>query len=256
MRINNLSALKNVNLVGLMGQSNANGFPFNDGYVDPNFYEPQYGRYIFEPVGQTWQVLQRDINNHGGPTSNTAGDGFGIEMRLMELLYEYYRVDQYMIKYAAGGTSISPDAGAEYKWWPDSTADYMFNGSVANYWAAMNSFPIQKTEMKVLIWIQGENDNAPIEVAGQYQRNFLYMARQMINQYNLPNLKFLNVGLGDGQTGISNKEVINQAKRNITINGSRFVSSDGLETREGVHFTGDSLNTLAERIFDMYLTMV
>lgn len=256
MRNPQLSTLKSINLIGLMGQSNAIGFPFDDSYIDPLTYDPQSGMYIFEPVSQTWQVLQRNINNHGGPTSNSAGDGFGVEMRLLQLLYEHFGVDQYMIKYAAGGIPIAEDTGDNYNWSPNSTSEYMFKASLANYWAAMNSFPVQKIEMKVLIWIQGENDTTTIGDAGAYQRHFMNMANQIINQYNLPYLKFLNVGLGDGQTSIGFKDVINQAKRNITINNSRFVSSDGLATREGVHFTGDSLNTLAERIFDMYLTMI
>ncbi|MEO6630642.1 MAG: hypothetical protein ABIN13_02930, partial [Mucilaginibacter sp.] len=82
MRLINLSALKNVNLIGLMGQSNANGIPFEVDHVDDGKpYALQHGRHIFDPVSQTWQVLQRDVNNHGGPSALTVGDGFGVEMR-------------------------------------------------------------------------------------------------------------------------------------------------------------------------------
>jgi len=258
MRLSNLSALTNVNLIGLMGQSNANGIPFDVDHIDDGKpYPLQHGRHIFEPVSRTWQILQRDVNNHGGPNALTVGDGFGVEMRLMELLYNYYGTDQYMIKYASGGVPIAEDTGATYNWSPTSEDGFMFNSSVNNYWDAMNTFPANNINMKVVIWIQGESDGELSIDAGAYQSNFLKMAKEMMNQYNLPNLKFLNVLLGDKQTNIAPyKDAINQAKKNITINGSRIVSADGLATREGVHFTSDSYNTLAERIFEVLITML
>lgn len=251
-----LSTLKNVNLIGLMGQSNCNGFPYADGFDDTTVYPQEHGRYIFDAVSNTWQMLQQDVNNRGAPFG--ASDGFGVEMRLMELLRDHYGADQYMLKYAQGGIPIAQDTGAVYNWSPNSADDYMFKNSVNYYRAAMNSFPVQKIPMKVLIWIQGEADLNSSEDAAAYEANFNNMYAQFRNQLNLPGLKVLNVLLGDGQTGAGgqNAGVVNAAKRNITYNGSRYVSADGLATHDGVHFTGDSYNTLAQRIFDVLITML
>jgi len=251
-----LSAFRNSHLIGLFGQSNANGFPFADGYDDPAVYDPQHNRYIFDVLTSTWQLLQQDVNNRGAYFG--ASDGFGIEMRFMELMQDHYGADQYLLKYAQGGIPIAEDTGATYNWSPDSTDLFMFKGCVDYYWNAMNSFPVQKIPMKVFIWIQGEADMNTSADAAAYQKNFTNLYAQFRNQFNLPGLKCINVGIGDGQTSAGGplQGVINTAKKNVTINGSRFVSADGLPTHDGVHFTGDSYNTLAERIFDTYITMV
>ena len=130
-----------------MGQSNCGGY--NSPIVDPTIYPALSGQYIFEPISQTWQKLQKGLNNSGSPFAFPGH--FGAEMAIMQRLYDYYGTDQYMIKYAIGGTSLATGTSSIYNWSPASTDAYCFKGAVDNYHAAMNSFPAYKLPPKVFI---------------------------------------------------------------------------------------------------------
>jgi hypothetical protein len=254
-----LSSLKNSHLIGLMGQSNANGESNANGVypiaADTNVYAPQVGQYIYDPAVSLWQPLQQNKNNSGAPATFTGYTG--PEMKLMQLLRDYYGADQYMIKYAQGGTSIATDAGTLYNWSPSSLDTLMYKGAVANYKAAMSSFPVQKIKMKVLVWIQGEADTGTVD-ANAYRANFEDFISNLKNEWNLPDLKVLQTGLSNNQTAyLVNQSIVNTAKQNLSIGGNKYVSTDGAEVAtDGAHFTVAGYEDVATRIFNTLITML
>jgi len=73
------------------------------------------------------EPLQQNYNN-GGSFGIYTGS-IGIEMRLMELMWEHYGADQYIYKYAAGGTPLGPKDSEFYDWVPGTGETYMYNGA-------------------------------------------------------------------------------------------------------------------------------
>jgi hypothetical protein len=238
-----------------MGQSNCNGYQFP---ADINTYLPRSGQYIFNNVTQQWQPLQQNYNNGGSYHVYTGA--VGCEMKLMELLNAHYGTDQYMFKYGEGGTSIDPTpTPGSYNWSPLSVDDpYMFKGCVNSFNDAVVSFPAQMPKMKVLIWIQGEND-CDSDRANAYETNFRNFIKALKNGWNLPGLKVLQTLLADTQTACDStaKSIVNAAKVNYSINGNRYVNIDGAEVAEGgVHFTAAGQAYISQKIFDVLITML
>lgn len=253
MRISQLSSLSQSHFIALMGQSNAVGY--NQENPDPNTYNPLLGQYIYENNSQTWQQLQQNVNNSGSLTEHI---GFqGIELKLMELLHVYYNSDQFLFKWGEGGTSLALNGiGVPYDWSPDSFNDHMYKSAVANFNSAVSLFPVQSMSCKVLIWIQGENDTN-LEYANNYQTNFIKFITALKIAWNCPNLKVIQTGLSNTQTNYDPVYVnlINQAKINLSINGNKYVNTDGAESN-GVHFTTAGYQDIAQRVFDVLITMI
>lgn len=253
---NLITSSKNVHLIGIMGQSNAVGLGAvgTQNVPDTATYSPKFGQYIFNPQTLAWEKLQQNYNNAGGSTTFTGYTG--IEMVLMDMLYDYYGTDQYVIKYGAGGTPISTTTGDPLNWSPDSTNELMFKGAVANHKSAIAQFPLVDKKMEVLIWIQGEND-APDAV--DYATNFENFIDQWKNQTGNPNLKVLQTSLSNNQGSYSttSKAIINNAKMVYAINGNKYVSTDGCQVgADSTHFTPYGYQIIAERIFPYLIKML
>lgn len=255
--IRTLSNLKSSHFISLMGQSNASGYNTPD--ADENQYNPRLGQYIFDNVSMEWQALQQNKNNGGKYYSYV---GFqGIEMKLMQLLKNYYGADQYIFKYSEAAAPIAlgddPDV-FPYNWSPLSAHPQNYKGCVNNFNYAKTHFPAQMPRMKVLIWIHGESDVNTID-ADNYQRNFITFINALKNDWNTPGLKVIQTLLSDTQTfyNQSLKAVINNAKINLSVNGNRYVNTDGAETQSGgVHFTTSGYEDIAQRVFDVLITML
>ena len=251
----NLSPSRNSHNIWFAGQSNCGGFN-HPAPPDDAFYPPLKGQYIFEPASRTWQQLQQNKNNSGSPTPFLGF--FGSELKLMQLLRDHYGADQYMMKYAIGGTALAEDTADQYNWSPNSTANFCFKSFVDNYFTAINSFPAIKLFPKVLIWWQGEDDTF-LSDADAYAVNFNNFISALKNQCFLPNLKVIQVGLSNNQTayGLGGRNGINAAKMAYAIHGNKFVSTDGADVQSsGVHFSSVGYEDIAERIFNMLITML
>jgi hypothetical protein len=255
MNIANLSTLRNSHNIWFAGQSNCGGFN-HPSPPDPATYPVSPGQYIFEPVSQTWQQLQQNKNNSGCPFGFLGF--FGSELKLMELLKDHYGSDQYMMKYAQGGTSLSTLTADEYNWSPSSTTAFMFKRFVDSYLTAMDNFPAAKIYPKVLIWWQGEDDTSTAD-ADAYAVNFNNFISALKNQCFLPNLKVIQVGLSNNQTAYSDpgKAAVNAAKMDFAIHGNKFVNTNGADVQAGgVHFSSVGYEDIAERIFNVLITML
>lgn len=257
MRVNNLSNHKNSHFLLSGGQSNMAGYQASG--PDTTTYPPRKGQYIFDNPTAEWQRLQQNWNNGG---TQIVYRGFvGCEMRLMELMHEHYGADQFMFKYSAGGTSISPidniTIPPSYNWGPESVQPYMYHGFIDSCRTAINTFPAQYNKPKVLLWIQGEDDT-DIERANAYQQNFINLIACIKRDLNLPNLKVLQTLLADTQTayGEVGKNIVNNGKRNFSVNGNKYVNIDGADCPGGVHFSEAGQAYIAEKIFPVLKTML
>jgi len=257
MRLNVIAPLKQSHFILMSGQSNAAGY--QDG-GDSNTYLPRLGQLIYDCPSDEWQHLQQNWNN-GGTYSIYRGS-IGCEMRLMQMLKDYYGGDQFLFKYSAGGTSISPIDSIEdpprYNWGPESVQPYMYHGLISSARKAFDSFPAQFIKPKVLVWIQGENDT-DAEDANNYQVNFADLIASIKRDLNLPNLKICQTLLADTQTAYNGigKTIVNQAKINYSVNGNKYINIDGAEVAVGgVHFTAAGQDYIAQKIFDVLKTML
>ncbi|WP_295795170.1 sialate O-acetylesterase [Mucilaginibacter sp.] len=254
------TAIRNSHVIILHGQSNANGLANSNGVYpaapDTNIYLPKKGQYIFNPVTMLWERLQQNKNNDGTPVTPVLGYT-GVEMKLMQLLSDYYGSDQYLIKYAQGGTSVSLTSGTLYNWNPDSTDTIMFKGAVSNCLAAINKLPSLGLKPTLEIWIQGEADTGTTD-ANNYKTNLTYYQTEFRNRCGLPNLKYIQTGLSNNQTAyLTNQAIVNSAKMAMSINGNHYVSTDGAEVGiDGVHFTVAGYEDIAQRIFNVAITML
>jgi len=254
MRLAQLSAIKNSHNILFGGQSNCGGF--NQASPDTAIYPARSGQYIFDPYVQQWQKLQQNQNNSGVPFGFVGF--FGAELKLMQLLSDYYGSDQYMIKYAQGGTSLAEDTGDAYNWSPNSANPYMFKGFVSNYFAAKAAFPAAWIAPKVFIWWQGEDDcNATDSVA--YGANFNTFIAQVKNQLGLPNLIVVQVLLANTQTAFNTtyETNVNNAKIAFAINGNKVVNIDGIDVQPGgVHLSSIGYPDAGTRIFNLIKTIL
>lgn len=253
MRINSLSAYRNSHFLLNGGQSNDAGYQEGG---DSNTYLPRQGQFIFDNVTQEWQTLQQNWNNGG--TYSVYRGSVGCEMKLMQLMRDYYGADQYMFKYSAGGTSIDPtEEEGKYNWGTESPQPYMYRGFIDSCRVAMKLFPAQFVKPKVLLWIQGEDDTDALK-ANNYQLNFINLIDCIKRDLNLPNLKVLQTLLADTQTayGTIGKSIVNQAKINYSINGNKYVNIDGADCPGGVHFSAAGQEYIAQKVFDVLKTML
>ena len=253
MRISSLSELKNSHFIGLAGQSNANGYQVP---ADTAVYEPRKGQFIFNNVTGLWEQLQENHNN-GGAFYDYTGS-VGCEMELMRLMHNYYGADQFLFKYAVGGTSLAPkDGGGEtYDWVPGTADAQMYNGFVANFRQAHFSLPNQMLRMKVLIWIQGENDAGGARAAA-YKNNLINLINAFKNALGLPQLLVLQTLLANTQTAYGDKSVINNAKIDFSTGGNKYVNIDGAEVGgDAVHFTVAGQAYIAGKLFTVLKTML
>lgn len=174
-------------------------------------------------------------------------------------MYEYYGADQYIIKYAEGGTSLAEKSGTElYDWQPGTADAQMFNGFVNTLRTAQASFPAQKLKPKVLIWIQGENDTDST-AANAYYNNLQKFVAELRNRLGLPDLLLLQTLLADTQTAYNSaaKAVVNSAKIAFSQYGHRYVNIDGAAIgSDNVHFTAAGQAYIAQKVFNVLKTMV
>jgi hypothetical protein len=256
MNLEDLAALCKSHFWFNAGQSNDAGF---QEVPNTSTYLPKFRNYVFDNPTQTWQQLQQNINNGGTP--GIFRGYVGCEMRLMELMTEYYGAAQYMFKYSAGGTSISPIDSIEtpprYNWGPNSVQPLMYKGFIDSARVAMRTFPVQHIKPKVLLWIQGEDDTDP-DKANAYQQNFINLIKAIKRDLNLPNLKVCQTLLADTQTayGDSGKAIVNNGKINFSVNGNKYVNIDGADCPGGVHFSIAGQKYIAEKIWPVLKTML
>jgi hypothetical protein len=241
-----------VSLWILRGQSNAYGVaPYMQAASD--LVAPVTDNKIWNIDAQAWQVMQLNVNN-GGMPGHVASSAYGVEMRLMKSLQDFYNTPQYLHKYTYYGTYLAQVSGGNPDWSPSSTGEN-FDLSHVDWAASKNSLPYQ-SNVKAYIWIQGENDG--VDQYSSYQTNLINFISAERAYYGLPNLPFIILRLGDEQTGINSTGLaaVRAAQQYVATNISNcfLVSADGVPTNSSDHIHYDppgSYDTIAQRIYNV-----
>lgn len=248
----------NPNLIYIMGQSNAAGLGAAAS-LPGDLVGVMAGVNMFNPVNSTWQPFQSAVNSRGTILIGADGSAdtnigfYGVECRLMKSIRTLKGVDQYCLKWAMGGSRLAAH-GTNRDWAPASVNE-CYTLSSTNYQRARQGLG-DKRPPRCIIWIQGEQD-ASDGLQASYQANLeaFITAQRTFYGYSIP---FVIVGLSDGQTSISATPRNAIAAIQVTVGAQTnnyFVSSDGLTTSDGIHYDAASLDTLATRIYNVYITI-
>lgn len=239
----------------LIGQSNANGY--NENTPDKTLYNPNQNQFVFYNPDNTWQVLQQNKNNGGAPYIYLGAKG--VEMKLFSTLIKYYKdQNQYLLKYAQGGTALYH--GGSVPDWSPSTSNSLYFNFITQYNKAMTAFPGYSTTLGVnIIWIQGEQDATSATYANAYQANLINFIGNLRTAINRPNAKFIIVRQGNMQTsvyGTAPGNTVRAAQQNVAqlVSGCALINADGLPTHDGTHYTNVAQDSLALRIFNYLIT--
>lgn len=261
-------------MLRLRGQSNAIGVNRIAGNLPTGLTGVQNGRKIF--VSGLWQTLLAGTNNAGDDIGGAGFFGYyGIEMKLMSLLYDWTKNDIWMMKFGHGGIQLEQQAGINNDWSPSSTGSDYYPQSQSYYVAAKNKFPYGYNLID--IWIQGEND-ANSSLSGLYQNNQSNLILTDRTNHGKGYSPFIMVGLSPFQTALDGAQIniINNAKKavasiiyesgvfttksglpNVMYIGhsspvnSRFINLDGSDGgADNVHYTEIGLNNIAGLCFE------
>lgn len=251
------TTLYNPHLIELLGQSNAQGSATTGLY--PDLSGALSGCYIYDfGVTQSFNVLQQGVNNLQLTTHEQGG--FGVELRLMKMLKDYYSKNQYMIKCTLYNTGLAQNAASK-DWSPSSTGE-LYDTSNAVHSRAVVALPNNKPP-KALIWIQGEFDCNPGGVAATnaYQTNLSNFIAAKRSAYGYANMPFIIVKLGNMQLPVlnaTNFNTIRSAQDALATQPNVYaVSADGAPTQVGneAHYTAYGYDLIARRIFDVLIKL-
>lgn len=229
-------------LIGLQGQSNALGQAFYTTIQDDLINGVPNAR-IFN--GTSYVPL--DLTNNFGGTGSA--NNFGIEMRLMQKLCDYYGGQQYLAKYAVGGTALYPSGG---QWYPGGA---IYTPAMAYTQAAKAAI---NKNLRCMVWIQGEADAGSIINASAYQQaltDFITAQRAALGQ---PNLPYIIVSLSNQQSSttypyISTVVAAQQAVAN-SMQNVYFISQNNV-TGDGSHYGAAGYEDIAIKVFNVIITL-
>lgn len=217
-------------VVRLRGQSNAIGVNVILNNLPDYLKGKQNGRHIY--INGSWQVLEAGVNNQGQdiPTSGWIGY-YGIEMRLMYLLYEHFKNDIWMLKFGRGGIPLYQLAGDANDWNAASMNNDFFPQSIVYTNQAISK--LSKDFDLVDIWIQGESD-ANATYSAVYEANLTNFINSDRAAHGKGNTPFIIVSLSNLQTALNatQRSAIKNAQRNvasIVYESAVFTTKSGLQ---------------------------
>jgi hypothetical protein len=232
------------------GQSNANGAALN-ATVPPDLTGVIKDAFI-NMLGD-WQGLQVGVNTR--PFIATQGF-FGVELRLMKLLADYYGSPQFLYKFAVGGTSLYNN-GNDGSCWDSTLPSRLYDMSNAYYSKGLASIPV-KAPLKCYIWIQGENDASVLAAANLYLANMKKFIANKRAYYGEPTLPFIIVRLSNMQTAYTYKTTIQAAQDRLALEDPNVytINTDTKELQAGdIHYTAMGYDAIATDIFNRIILL-
>ena len=217
----------------LIGQSNMSGRGFLDEACEidsEHIYTLRMGR---------WVPMFRPIN----PDRRTAGVSLGESFA--EKFAEKYGVDVGLISCADGGTCLD-------QW---KKGEVLFEHA-----AAQAKFAMRTSEIKGILWHQGESD-CSLEASSTYAKRlnrFIKDLREATGLYDVP---FIIGALGDYLKDYQNENLakyytnVNEALKNVADSNelTGFVDASGLGANpDNLHFNSKSLYEFGIRYFDVF----
>lgn len=243
----------NPNLYEINGQSNVSAVSEDD--LPIAYQGDQTGLHIFSTLTSQWETLNAHVNDAClEDFVPTDPNRCGPDMWFLNMLQDYYEADQYLIKYGRDGTALAQSGNVD---WSSTAVGEVYTRSNTNHNLAMSGL-VNTRPPKAYIWIQGEADCSLDAWANAYATNLRAFIVAKRAFYSAPNMKFIVVRLGDLQYGLDPTRMATVRAAQTTVGAETnnyLVSADGLVTRDGFHYSGPEVEILAQRIFDVIITI-
>lgn len=207
-------------------------------YTNPAYTNADKNRY------RKWVTLEPGYSVAPGDGTALPTSTFGVEIGAAKVLSAHFPNPAF-IKVTKGGTTMtvpgtdwypaplnSPDAGPLYKALIESTQLALQEIATAGDTCTVHA----------IYWHQGESDSDNIAGYGAVLTTFIESVRRDLD---MPNLRFI-VGELASTKPIAFRDVQWQVARSVP--NAAFLSSSGLVTFEGTHFTTASMTTFGERL--------
>jgi len=156
-----------------------------------------------------------------------------------------------LIPAACGGSPISTwTPGASWA----QTKSQPYDDAIARAKRAL-----QDGTLKGILWHQGESDSNP-KGAPEHEMRLEELITRLRTELNAPDLPFIIGQLGrfPAKPWNADREAVNAAQQAVAkkMKNVRFVSAEGLNSRDNLHFDTPSLRILAKGYADAYLEIV
>lgn len=259
-------ALKQISVVTIFGQSNA------DGRVDFSQLESKYlGSLSWLKI---WDTVTNSFININSTTNNNqlddATNQFGIEYYLGDKLNKSSENTQYIFKYAIGSTALTP---LETPSWCVPTVGVQPSGGTmwqavhnveipsVKEWELANGFTITKLRF---IWLQGESDSQVLGESTTYETNWTDFLASVVNG-KLKSLFFITPQVYDCLLSVNQtfgtyiyKTNINTAKTNVkntNTNNYRTINTDTATVKaDNAHYDKNGVYVIANLVGDLIIT--
>ena len=264
--VSDAPALKQISVVILFGQSNADG-RVAMAELDSKYIGALSWLKVWDNVTNSFINIDSTTNNN---QLNDFQNQFGIEYYLGNKLNKYSKRTQYIFKYSVGGTALTP---LETPSWCVPTPGVQPSGGTmwqAVYnteipdlldWELNNGFTITKVRF---VWIQGEKDSQVLGEATTYETNWLNFIASVINgrlkSYFYVTPKIYDCLLSANQThpDYLYKTEVNTGKNNVQVTdvtNYRTVNTDTCEVSvvDLAHYTKNGNVTLSNLIGDLII---
>lgn len=221
-------------VIVLVGQSNAEGFNNSGSSLPAYLQAPLTGFY-------------RSYNNSSfAVVSDAAATIVGPDVNLGYLYQQFHNENIYIIKVAAGGTTL-----ASYWSAPSGTGYVNLKAYVTAQMAALTGMGLTPT-IRGFVWYQGESDGAASISQASYQSLEQTFFSTFKTDFSVPNLKIYSCKIqqitpGAGYTNVRAAKVANSS----IIPNYTVIDVDDLATSDGTHLTVPSQIELGRRLFTL-----
>lgn len=215
---------KKARVILLGGQSNAAGCSSNE-YLEKNISNEKYLEYVngYDNIYINYYVTGRNESNGFVKTSTNQGEPggyFGPEVGLAETLNELYPNELFfIIKYTWSASSI-------YLHWNSPSSDgkigLKYKSFIAYVKQNISYLKSKNYDVSIegLLWMQGESDAYPIEVADSYKdklSNFIKDIRKEFKNYaDKDGIAFIDAYIANNPMYWVYCDKINQAKKEVS----------------------------------------
>ena len=195
-----------------------------------------------------WLPLKEPVN-YDRPFS-----GIGLAPAFVDEYEKKFKVKTGLIPCADGGTSLD---------------DWAYNGQLYNHAVAQTKLAQKISEIKGILWHQGENDSDTEEHARSYGKRFMIILNSLINDCGLKGIPVIIGELGEflierkdthSFFHLVNQELVKIAAEHKWIG---LASAAGLTANEGtipgmnnIHFDSVSYREFGKRYFKVYMDLI
>ena len=192
-----------------------------------------------------WQKMSEPVNPDRGILNGEFTSGVSLATSFADAYANHTKENVGLIPCADGGTNIS-------QWQSDGV---LFEHAVFQAKLAMRT-----SQLKCVLWHQGESDCNSDEDVASYAKRFLTMVHDLRSALEVPSLPFI---IGELSEEISSKwkmdgrnKLLNEQLKNLTQNNELLylVSAKDLKLNpDGIHFDAESCRTFGCRYFSTLL---